>query len=76
MEIFGLGKERESIDDKNKAAEPAADVLINFLLFCFIQIPCRGKGLCYYFFYHSSAHIRQPEWPALELVSEFFMIKT
>src|SRR5260221_12553741 len=32
--------------------------------------------LGYYFIDHLAVHISEPEWPALKLVSEFFMIES
>mgnify|MGYP003465739296 CR=1 FL=1 len=34
------------------------------------------QTLRYYFLYHLSRHIRQPEWPSLEGIGELFMIES
>ncbi len=74
-----------SSEDSIRAVEEVAVHFKKFFRFnagglFFIQVQAifqfSNEMLRYDFINHLTVYIRQPEWPALELISKFFMIKT
>ena len=72
-----LDSEKESSDDKHKAADTVAVFLMNFLRSCFMgSVFLVRKVLSDDIRYYLSANVGKSKWPSLRFKGEFFMVKT